>query len=185
MISWLPAAHIAERMAHHYLPIVFGMTVTTCPNPREIVGYLPAVKPTWFLAVPRIWEKLRGAMLSGVFTPGSEDREHLDAAIRAVELQQAGEEVPSDVAETAALLVDLLDVYEEIRGPFIASSLEPATRSFAEARELTTNDLFMVLRVVTTGRTASPPLFETMEVLGKEITRRRVRQAIELLLRQK
>ena len=59
MISWLPAAHIAERIAHHYLPIVFGMTVTTCPNLREIVAYLPAVKPTWFFAVPRIFEKLK------------------------------------------------------------------------------------------------------------------------------
>src|SRR6185295_9834013 len=42
VISWLPAAHIAERMAHHYLPIVFAMTITCCDNPREIMGYLPA-----------------------------------------------------------------------------------------------------------------------------------------------
>jgi glutamyl-tRNA synthetase len=42
-----------------------------------------------------------------------------------------------------------------------------------------------VLRLVTTGRAASPPLFETMEVLGKEIVRRRMRQCIELLNRQK
>src|SRR3954471_5411766 len=62
VISWLPAAHIAERMAHHYLPIVFAMTVTTCDNPREIVAYLPAVRPTWFFAVPRIWEKLKAGM---------------------------------------------------------------------------------------------------------------------------
>ncbi len=33
VISWLPAAHIAERTAHHYLPMTFAMTVTTCPNP--------------------------------------------------------------------------------------------------------------------------------------------------------
>ena len=102
VISWLPHAHIAERAAHHYLPIVFGMTVTTCDNPRDIVSYLPAVKPTWFFAVPRIWEKLRGAMLGGVFTPGSDDREHLDAAIEKVRLEQAGEDVPAEVAETAA-----------------------------------------------------------------------------------
>ena len=38
VISWLPAAHIAERMAHHYLPIVYAMTITCCPNPREVVG---------------------------------------------------------------------------------------------------------------------------------------------------
>src|SRR4029077_12168350 len=38
VISWLPSAHIAERGAHHYLPVVFGMTVTSCPNPREIMS---------------------------------------------------------------------------------------------------------------------------------------------------
>src|SRR4051794_27245831 len=41
VISWLPAAHIAERSAHHYLPIVFAATVTTCDNPREIISFLP------------------------------------------------------------------------------------------------------------------------------------------------
>ena len=35
MISWLPAAHIAERNAHHYLPIVFAGQVTACPDPRD------------------------------------------------------------------------------------------------------------------------------------------------------
>ena len=102
VISWLPAAHIAERAAHHYIPIVFGMTVTCCPNPREIVGYLPAVKPSWFFAVPRIWEKLRSGMESFVFAPGSEERTWLDAAMQKVRAQQAGEEVPADVSETAA-----------------------------------------------------------------------------------
>src|SRR4051794_18921961 len=62
VISWLPSAHIAERMAHHYLPVVYAMTVTCCPHPREVVAYLPAVKPTWFFAVPRIWEKLKAGM---------------------------------------------------------------------------------------------------------------------------
>ena len=35
VISWLPAAHIAERMAHHYLPIVYAMTITTLPEPAR------------------------------------------------------------------------------------------------------------------------------------------------------
>src|SRR4051812_47064912 len=104
VISWLPAAHIAERAAHHYIPIVFAATVPTCPNPREIVGYLPAVHPTWFFAVPRIWEKLRGGMLSGVFPPGSEERDWLEAAQERVELEQRGEAVPAELAERAARL---------------------------------------------------------------------------------
>ena len=40
---------------------------------------------------------------------------------------------------------------------------------------------FMLLRLAVTGRKASPPLFETMAVLGKEITRRRLRRAAEVV----
>jgi long-chain acyl-CoA synthetase len=100
VISWLPAAHIAERMAHHYLPVVFGMTITCCPNPRDIVGYLPAVRPSWFFAVPRIWEKLKGGV-HGYLTSGEHaerNREWLAASARAVEYRQAGEPVPDDLA---------------------------------------------------------------------------------------
>ena len=102
VISWLPAAHIAERMAHHYLPIVFGMTVTTCPDPRAIVAYLPAVKPTWFFAVPRIFEKLKAGLEGHLNTQGDQTVGWLTAARRRVELEQAGEPVPDDVAATAA-----------------------------------------------------------------------------------
>jgi long-chain acyl-CoA synthetase len=102
VISWLPAAHVAERMAHHYLPVAFGMTVTCCPNPREIAGYLPAVRPTWFFAVPRIWEKLKAGMESFLLSGENADRNRawLEAAERKVELEQAGEPVPADVAAT-------------------------------------------------------------------------------------
>ncbi|HTE62441.1 MAG TPA: AMP-dependent synthetase/ligase [Solirubrobacteraceae bacterium] len=102
VISWLPAAHIAERNAHHYIPIVFAMTVTFCPNPREIVAYLPAVRPTWFFAVPRIFEKLKAGLEGHLSTQGEQTVGWLTAARRKVELEQAGEPVPEDVAATAA-----------------------------------------------------------------------------------
>ena len=100
VISWLPAAHIAERMAHHYLPIVYAMTITTCPNPREVVGYLPAVKPTWFFAVPRIWEKLKAGLESQLMQ--GENAERIAAAVRKIELQQGGEEVPAELEAAVA-----------------------------------------------------------------------------------
>jgi long-chain acyl-CoA synthetase len=107
VISWLPSAHIAERMAHHYLPIVYAMTITCCPNPREVVAYLPAVRPTWFFAVPRIWEKLRAGMEGFLINParpehGARNREWLAAAARKVEYEQAGQAVPADLAATVA-----------------------------------------------------------------------------------
>ena len=39
----------------------------------------------------------------------------------------------------------------------------------------------MAVRVAATGRAATPPLFDTLAVLGKEVVRRRLRRAIDLL----
>ena len=65
-ISWLPMAHIAERACSHYLPMFVGFSTTCCPDPRQVVAYLPEVRPTWFFAVPRIWEKLKAAIEAGI-----------------------------------------------------------------------------------------------------------------------
>jgi glutamyl-tRNA synthetase len=51
----------------------------------------------------------------------------------------------------------------------------------AEARGWKTKVAYTLLRLAITARRASPPLFETMEVLGKELTRRRLRQAADLI----
>ena len=106
VISWLPNAHIAERAAHHYLPIVFGFQVTCCPNPREIVAFLPEVRPHWFFAVPRIWEKLKAGLEAMVAGQPEEQREKAQAALAAarekVRLEQAGEPVPEELAAAVA-----------------------------------------------------------------------------------
>jgi long-subunit acyl-CoA synthetase (AMP-forming) len=106
VISWLPAAHIAERAAHHYLPIAYGFQVTCCPDPREVMTYLPEVRPQWFFAVPRIWEKLKSGletMLSGLPDEQRDNaRKALDAAIKKVRLEQEGEPVPDELAQAVA-----------------------------------------------------------------------------------
>ncbi|MCK9248749.1 MAG: long-chain fatty acid--CoA ligase [Solirubrobacteraceae bacterium] len=101
VISWLPAAHIAERGAHYYAPMIFGLEVTTCADPRQIAAYLQGVRPTWFFAVPRIWEKLKAGLEAqlGAQPPEQADavRKALDAAIQRVRLLQAGEPVPDEL----------------------------------------------------------------------------------------
>ena len=103
VISWLPAAHIAERAAHHYLPIAYGFQVTCCPNPREVMQYLPEVRPQWFFAVPRIWEKLKSGLETMLAGLPDEQRANaqgaLQAAIEKVRLEQRGEPVPDELAE--------------------------------------------------------------------------------------
>jgi long-subunit acyl-CoA synthetase (AMP-forming) len=102
VISWLPMAHIAERACSHYLPMLLGFTTTDCPDPRQVVAYLPEVKPTWFFAVPRIWEKLKAAIEAGVEAEQDAERKQatqwaLDVGLRKVKLEQAGEPVPDDL----------------------------------------------------------------------------------------
>jgi long-subunit acyl-CoA synthetase (AMP-forming) len=106
VISWLPSAHIAERNAHHYIPVIYAGSITTCPNPREILSYLPKVRPTWFFAVPRIWEKLKAGLETMLSAQPDEQRESMqgaiDAAIERVRLQQRGEAVPAELEEQVA-----------------------------------------------------------------------------------
>src|SRR5262249_11510217 len=59
VISWLPSAHIAERALNYYFPLLVGATINTCSNPRKIIDFLPKVRPVFFFAVPRIWEKIK------------------------------------------------------------------------------------------------------------------------------
>jgi long-subunit acyl-CoA synthetase (AMP-forming) len=104
VVSYLPMAHVAERNVSHYLPMLLGFTVTCCPNAREVMQYLPEVKPTWFFAVPRIWEKLK-AGLEGMMA-GLEDEEQkkriqdaLEVSLERVRKIQADEEVPEDLEQ--------------------------------------------------------------------------------------
>ncbi|HYF24650.1 MAG TPA: AMP-dependent synthetase/ligase [Baekduia sp.] len=106
VISWLPNAHIAERAAHHYLPVVFGFSITCCPDPRQIVAFLPQVRPHWFFAVPRIWEKLKAGLEAMVAGQPDEQREQaqaaLQAAVQKVRLEQQGQPVPEELAAAVA-----------------------------------------------------------------------------------
>jgi long-subunit acyl-CoA synthetase (AMP-forming) len=107
VISWLPAAHIAERGAHHYLPIVYGLQITSCPDPRQVMSYLPDVRPQWFFAVPRIWEKLKAGLETMFAGMPSEQRERteraLEKAVEKVRLEQREESVPAELAAEVAL----------------------------------------------------------------------------------
>ena len=106
VISWLPAAHIAERMAHHYIPVIYAGTVTTCPNPREILSYLPQVHPAWFFAVPRVWEKLKAGLETMQAAQPEEQRKPIEQAVanalERVRLRQRGEPVPPELEAAVA-----------------------------------------------------------------------------------
>ena len=85
---------------------------------------------------------------------------------------------PAQTAKAFRLLV------EEQLDPLLdwrASTIEDALRAFCEGHEWTSKELFMPVRIAVTGRSATPPLFDTMAVVGREMCRRRLRSAIDVL----
>ena len=78
------------------------------------------------------------------------------------------------------VLKKTLQALEGIEG-WRAGDLETSVRPLAEGLGLKAGPFFTVLRVAITGRTASPPLFETMEVLGRDRCMARLKVALDRL----
>lgn len=83
--------------------------------------------------------------------------------------------------EAARLLTEVSELWQRYEGPWQDSDLEAMMRTYTEQATWEARDLFMTLRVAMTGRTASPPLFALMQVLGRETCLTRVEDAIATL----
>ena len=66
IISYLPSAHIADRYACLYAQMVFGGCIYCCPDVRQMIAYSIEVRPTVWSGVPRIFEKLKAALETGM-----------------------------------------------------------------------------------------------------------------------
>jgi len=66
ILSYLPLCHIAERTLSSYHAINMGLTVFFAESPDTVPDNLREVSPTFFFAVPRIWEKFYSAINLGV-----------------------------------------------------------------------------------------------------------------------
>ncbi len=87
---------------------------------------------------------------------------------------------PKETADLLAAFGEELDAARD----FSVAGLDALARAFAEKSGWTTKELFMLLRLAATGKKATPPLFETLAGLGRELVRRRIRQCVEWLKKQ-
>ncbi len=100
--------------------------------------------------------------------------EELDYALGLLIGKGMSQESATQALETARQRLERLEVFD-------AESLEAVLRPLAGELGLKTGQFFGVLRVAVTGRTAAPPLFQTMSVLGKERCLRRIGEALDRL----
>ncbi|MBV1852659.1 AMP-dependent synthetase/ligase [Catellatospora tritici] len=81
-LSYLPAAHIADRLAGHYIPIVYGLQIVCLSDLARLGEALQQVRPTFWAAVPRVLEKMRGRIEDALATAPTPRRWALRAAMR-------------------------------------------------------------------------------------------------------
>ena len=88
LVSYLPMAHIAERMVSHYQQIFLGFDVTACPEPTQVADYAREVKPNYFFGVPRIWEKLYAGVHAALAADPEREAKFRDAVAASTPIQE-------------------------------------------------------------------------------------------------
>lgn len=101
--SFMPSAHIADRLTALYVQEVLGIQVTCVADPKLIAPALADLRPTLWGAVPRVWEKLRAAIeYKAAAEPDAERRAALQWALSVAvgrgEHELAGTPLPDDLA---------------------------------------------------------------------------------------
>src|SRR5438094_3662114 len=116
LVSYLPLAHVAERFTSQWRGIHLGHEVWLCPDPNLLLPFLLEARPTFFVGVPRVWEKLMAGLRAGIAAEPDEAKRQmvqgaLSASVNAYRLRREGKDVPPDVTavvERAAPLFTLL-----------------------------------------------------------------------------
>lgn len=110
MVSYLPLAHIAERVLGLYGPQITGGHSHAIADPSELLGALGEVHPTAFFGVPRVWEKIRtglSAKLAADPDPANVKmvQDSMAAALAWVQAQEYGGKMTPEI-EAAYLAAD-------------------------------------------------------------------------------
>ena len=107
-LSYLPLSHIAERMISHLLQIYYGTTTWFAESLDTLPADLQACKPTYFFAVPRVWEKFHAKFMEMAAQPpqskGEERKKKL--ARKAIEVGKKITELEQEAVARGGKLAD-------------------------------------------------------------------------------
>jgi long-chain acyl-CoA synthetase len=112
-VSYLPLAHIAERVLSIYGPLTRRSHVWFCPDPTQAVEYVREARPTLFFGVPRVWEKVRAGIQAKLAAEESERKRKIaqravDTGLEVVRRTQRGGAVPFGLRARHAVLERLV-----------------------------------------------------------------------------
>src|SRR3546814_8726305 len=107
VVSYLPMAHIAERLCTHYLGVLGGLEVTTCPEPGRVAEYAREVHPEIMFGVPRVWEKIHAGVQAALAADPEKKAsfdEAVAAAIPITERRSLGQRSEEHTSELQSLM---------------------------------------------------------------------------------
>jgi long-chain acyl-CoA synthetase len=112
-VSYLPLAHIAERVLSIYVPLALRTHIWFCPDPTQAVEYVREARPTLFFGVPRVWEKVRAGIQAKLAAEENERKRKIaqravETGLEVVRRRQRGEPVPFGLRARHALLERLV-----------------------------------------------------------------------------
>ncbi|CAN5776217.1 AMP-dependent synthetase/ligase [soil metagenome] len=145
VVSYLPMAHIAERMMSHYQAIILGYSVYCCPTPARLNAYLSEVHPEVIFGVPRVFEKIHSGVNAALAADTSKKQRFDDGVAAAVEIKRA--ERNGTITDEQRETWDFLD-----------------SMAFANVRQLVGLDAVEI--AVTGAAPMSPPLLEWFNAIG-------------------
>jgi long-chain acyl-CoA synthetase len=89
VVSYLPMAHIAERMASHYNTLIVGSAVYCCPDFNDLPSYLRDVRPQLIFGVPRVYEKIHAGVTAALAADADKQRQFDEGVALAIEIKRA------------------------------------------------------------------------------------------------
>ena len=88
-ISFLPSAHIADRLLSQYMSIARGVQIHSLADMKQLAAAAVEVRPTIYGGVPRVWEKLMSGLQSaGISDPGAMSEGAQQAVLEKIGLDQ-------------------------------------------------------------------------------------------------
>ena len=110
IVSYLPMAHIAARLGDHYQSIYRRGQIFPVPVLEDMAKALPTIKPSIFLAVPRVWERFQSGLLNKINESDKKDLalKAIDNGLERVEYEQRGERPPIGIRLKDAIFKKLV-----------------------------------------------------------------------------
>jgi long-chain acyl-CoA synthetase len=78
-VSYLPMAHVMERLLGHYYMLDFATRVFCCPETSQMPAMVRESKPNVFIGVPRVWEKMYAGVNAAISADPDKERQFNEA----------------------------------------------------------------------------------------------------------